>query len=73
MVCRMINTDHMILRRYAKRMTQRELAEKMGMTTKHICRLEKGRMTPKVSTLLRLCQLLETEPNRILLWSKKEG
>lgn len=68
----MINTDHMILRRYAKGMTQADLAHRAGLTKDHICRLECGKVNASLPTVIRLCDVLETEPNMMLLWSKKE-
>lgn len=64
----MINTAHIICRRYAKRMTQRELAERLGVTTNYIHRVERGKQGASVRIVLALCRELGTEPSKVLSW-----
>ena len=63
----MIDTAHIIYRRYAKGMTQADLAHRAGLTKDHICRLECGKVNPSLPTLLKLCRVLDTNPNRVLV------
>ena len=62
----MINTTHLTLRRYALRLTQKQVSEMVGVTRDHICRIERGKMIPKTKTLVALCRVLKTEPNKVI-------
>jgi transcriptional regulator with XRE-family HTH domain len=64
----MINTAHLILRRYAFGYSQRELADEIGITKDHMSRIECGRVSPRLSTIVALCRALETEPSKVILW-----
>lgn len=64
----MINTAHLILRRYALGYSQRELADEIGITKDHMSRIECGRVSPRLSTIVALCHALETEPSKVILW-----
>jgi DNA-binding XRE family transcriptional regulator len=48
------------------RLTQKQVSEMVGVTTDHICRIERGKMVPKTKTLVALCRVLKTEPNKII-------
>jgi putative transcriptional regulator len=51
--------------REKKFMTQRELAEKAGVTVETISRLENGKYKPRFSTIKKLAKALGVEPNMI--------
>lgn len=48
-------------------MTQEELAELVGVGTKHISVLERGLKIPKVETIMLLSEALRVTPNDLLL------
>lgn len=64
----MINTAHMICRRYAKGMTQVDLSRKVGITKDQIGRIERGEQVPRLSTLVSICSALDTDPNKLMGW-----
>lgn len=64
----MINTDHIVCRRYALGMTQKDVADAIGLGVDQVCRIETGKAKPSLRTLVSLCQTLKTEPNRIVRW-----
>lgn len=64
----MINTSHLILRRYALGYSQRELADIVGITKDHISRIECGKVSPRLCTIVSLCHALDTEPSKVILW-----
>lgn len=47
-------------------LTQEQLAEKVGITSNTISRLERGQLIPSVPTLIDLCNALETGADAIL-------
>lgn len=53
-------------RRKALRMTQRELAERLGVTNKAVSKWETGQGMPDVSVLLALARVLDTSVEEIL-------
>jgi len=52
--------------RLAQRLTQRELAERIGLTTQAFARLERGLSLPSFPTLVRLCRVLRTSADHLL-------
>lgn len=46
--------------------TQRQLAEKIGVTQKDICRWEKGERTPSLIRFSELCKSLDVSADKIL-------
>lgn len=62
----MINTDHMIARRYALDLTQADVAHRVGVGHEQVCRYECGKATPSLRTALALCRVLKTEPSKLL-------
>jgi transcriptional regulator with XRE-family HTH domain len=44
--------------RKLKRLTQKELAETIGMSRGHIVAIERGRRIPKIKTLARIAECL---------------
>jgi predicted transcriptional regulator len=53
--------DHVVERRIAMNMSQRELAELCGTTQSAIARLERGGRPPRIDTLLRIADALDCE------------
>jgi len=52
--------------RKEKRMTQKDLAEKLGVTDRAISKWENGRGLPEVSLMKPLCEILEITVNELL-------
>jgi transcriptional regulator with XRE-family HTH domain len=50
-------------------LNQAEVAERIGISDEVYGRLERGAMTPRLTTFLRLCSVLGVEPNDLLLAS----
>ncbi len=46
---------------------QFEVAEKIGVNDKHISNIETGRCAPSLELIMKLCDVLQTTPNDILL------
>lgn len=51
--------------RKAKNMTQQQLAQKVGLSTRHIGKLEDGTYLPKFVTYLKLAQVLQFDASEI--------
>lgn len=47
-------------------MTQKELAKKAGFSVRHIGKLEDGTYTPKLSTYLKISEILEIDLSEII-------
>ena len=54
------------LKRIEHGMSQKELAEKIGITTSMISNYETGKMEPMVPTLRKLAEVLETTFDHLL-------
>lgn len=54
------------LYRVRGKMTQKELAEKLGCTSQHISAIERGVKTPTLETFVVLCNVLQVQPNLLL-------
>ncbi|MDP9358350.1 MAG: helix-turn-helix domain-containing protein [Chloroflexota bacterium] len=48
-------------------LTQRELAEKVGMSVGQINRIERGIHEPRFSTIRKLAEALEVEPDELVV------
>ncbi len=48
-------------------LTQRELAEKVGMSTGQINRIERGLHEPRFSTIRKLAEALEVPPDELVV------
>ena len=48
-------------RRKKLRLTQKKLAERVGLSAQHISRIERGELDIKLSTLMALCRELGLE------------
>lgn len=59
------------VRTYRKQagMTQGKLAEKAGMDTNNVSRIERGISTPTLESLVKICNVLKVTPNDLLLES----
>ena len=51
--------------RKSKNYTQRELAEKIGVTTRYISDIEQDRSRASYDILIKICNLFEVTPNEI--------
>lgn len=58
--------QRIMLRRKALRMTQEELAEKLGVSTQMISNLELGKKAIRPENLAKVCEVLELGANFIL-------
>ena len=58
------------LRRF---LTQKQLAEKLGVPYQTVQRWESGRAFPRPSYLGRLCQVLDVAPDQLLTPEELEG
>lgn len=54
------------LHREAAGMTQRELAEKLGVDASTVCYWEKGKNTPSVKTLMKIAGILGVPPGDLI-------
>ena len=65
MVCQMLNSvarafgENLADERQIQGLTMRKLAERAGMSSSEISRLESGRRDPRLSTVIRVAQALE--------------
>jgi transcriptional regulator with XRE-family HTH domain len=48
-------------------MTQSELAEATGLSTNYISNIENNHSIPSISTLVKVCDAIDTTPNYLLL------
>ena len=54
------------LYRVRAKLTQKELAEKLGCTSQHISAIERGVKTPTLETFVTLCNVLQVQPDLLL-------
>ena len=54
------------LYRVRAKLTQMELAEKLGCTSQHISAIERGVKMPTLETFVNLCNILQVQPNLLL-------
>lgn len=59
--------------RKEKEMTQKQLAEKLGISDKTVSKWETGKGTPEVSLMLPLCELLNISVNELLSGERLDG
>ncbi len=60
-------------RRFAQSLTQAELAETVGISLEAYSRLERAQALPSFPTLMRVCEVLGTTPNALLLDARPEA
>lgn len=61
--------QRIMIRRKALRMTQEELAERLGVSTQMISNLELGKKAIRPENLVRVCEVLELSANFVLTGS----
>jgi transcriptional regulator with XRE-family HTH domain len=75
LVCRAPNLEDCSMEKLGKNLrtvrvdretTQEQLAERSGVQTWEISRIEKGKRDPRASTLLKLASALDVEAGRLL-------
>ena len=54
-------------------LTQRELAERIGVTTGTINRIERGVHQPRLATVRRLAEALGVDPDDLVEWGSGHG
>ena len=54
------------LYRVRAKLTQMEMAEKLGCTSQHISAIERGVKIPKLETFVDICNVLRVQPNLLL-------
>jgi len=52
--------------RHALRLTQEQLAERAGICTQFLSRLERGKGVPSIETVMALCDAMDIEPGCLL-------
>lgn len=62
--------DRLRGKRCEKRMTQKELANKLDASITTVSNWEIGKATPNVECLKAICVILDTEPDYLLGWQK---
>lgn len=50
-----------------RKITQKELAESLGIIEQTVSKIERGVFSPSFATLLKICEILDTTPNELLL------
>lgn len=58
--------------RKRKKLTQKELAKKVGVSHNTISDWESGNHKPDVDTIMLLCKILEVDANYMLDWEEKK-
>ena len=48
------------------RLTQEQLAEKVGCSVRHIVNVERGSIGLSIDTMLRICEIFRITPNELL-------
>lgn len=59
-------SEHLKYYRKQKGLTQLALAEKLHVHQSDCCKWESGKCYPKVSVLMKICEVLEVTPNQML-------
>ncbi len=54
-------------RRLQKKLTQFELADETGLHYAHLGQIERGQKEPKVSTLYKICEVLDLQLDAVLI------
>ena len=58
--------ERIVNRRKSMKLKQYELAEKIGISTTHMCAIENGRDKLTIEVLLKLCEVLDVSTDYIL-------
>lgn len=59
--------------RQVKKLTQEQLSEKMGITSKYLSSIERGKENPTLDTLIKLALALDIEILEIFNYSKEKS
>ena len=66
--------DNNILQlRKLKKLTQQELADKIGMTRQTIVAIEKGKYSPSLEAAFKIAHVLEAELSAVFIWRDDEA
>ena len=57
--------SHLWVVRFSRHMNQQELAERVGVNRRTICRIENGKTTPSVELAIRLAKALDVSVDAI--------
>jgi len=57
--------------RLAREMTQRQLADRIGVGVPHVSKVEAGRESPSDELLVKIAEVLEIDPGELLLAAKR--
>ena len=57
--------------RKQKKITQWQLAEKLGIDTTTLSRYEQGKFEPSLTRIMEICEVLEVKPNELLCSKEK--
>lgn len=63
--------ENIVIFRKEKGITQTEIAERIGVQSSFISRIEKGRKTPSVARLIDIADILDCSIDRLLDRNKK--
>ncbi|ACT60060.1 helix-turn-helix transcriptional regulator [Hirschia baltica] len=63
-------SNHIQELRKAKKLTQQELADAIGMTRQTIVAIEKGKYSPSLEAAFRIAQTLEQSLTDVFVWSE---
>lgn len=73
----MENINNKIMARLAeerrKKLTQEQLAEKIGLSAKSIAAFENGRRNPSFNTFVKICSVLQPDMNYIIYGKRQNG
>lgn len=59
--------ENLLLLRTKAKLTQKDLAQKVGVTVNNIGHWEKGRTEPNIETLLKICSIFDITIEELLL------
>lgn len=57
--------------RLAREMTQRQLADRVGVGVPHVSKVEAGRESPSDDLLMKIAQVFEMDPGELLLAARR--
>jgi len=63
-------TNSIVELRKAKKITQQELADAIGMTRQTIVAIEKGKYSPSLEAAFKIAMTLEAEITEVFVWNE---
>ena len=57
---------YLTVARVARNLSQTQLGDKIGVTSKQISKFETGRLFPKMQHFCKICEVLDVSPNFLL-------